>query len=41
MRNLVIKEVPLELDLDIEEETLKGFPEAAIEEFCAFSLDAT
>ncbi len=27
IRNLVVKELILELDLDIEEETLKGFSE--------------
>jgi len=27
IRNLVVKELTLEVDLDIEEETLKGFSE--------------
>jgi hypothetical protein len=39
MRNLYIKDLVLELDMDIEEETIKGFPEVIIEEICQFSLD--
>jgi hypothetical protein len=29
----------LELDMDIEDEIIKGFPETIIEEICSFSLD--
>lgn len=39
MRNLYVKDLILELDMDIEEETIKGFPEVIIEEICQFSLD--
>ena len=39
MRNLYVKDLVMELDMDIEEETIKGFPETIIEEICAFSLD--
>ncbi|CAD8207264.1 unnamed protein product [Paramecium octaurelia] len=39
LRQLTIKELILEMDLEVEEETLKQFHEQLIEEICQFSVD--
>ena len=35
-----MKELVVELDLDIEDETLKAYCETVVEELCAMSLDS-
>jgi len=40
IRNLVLKDLTVELDLDIEEEILKAYCETIIEEICTFSIDS-
>lgn len=40
LRNVVMKELVVELDLDIEDETLKAYCETVVEELCAMSLDS-